>query len=221
MLLDDIISLLNESFRAAHVTDNERVDRRIIQDWVMIRRNVFIKNYFNQKGSFEQNTLQFELLDLEVYDPALDLGTISINKTILRSTLCPTLIEGKAGVAIYELTSADALSRTIQCVSMDRLRWCGNGTTNLHTVFAAFYDGRFYVKSGSEEEKAIQKLRVVGVFSDPTLVSTYNRATDDYPINDYSISYMMNEVKAQDFTFLSQTPTDNVNDASGQVPTQN
>lgn len=220
MVLDDIISLLNESFRAAHVVDNDPVDRRIIQDWVMMRRNVFIKNYFNQKGTFEQNALQFELLDLELYDPALILGGISIDKRILRSTVCPNLIEGKSGVAVYEITVPDILSRTIQSVPMDRLRWCGNGTTNEHTIYAAFYDGRFYVKSSSEMEKGLKKIRIVGVFADPTQVSTYDRATDDYPINDYSVSYMINEVKTQDFGFLSQTKADNINDASGQISTQ-
>jgi hypothetical protein len=219
MLLDDIISLLNESFRNAHVVDDEPIDRRIIQDWLMLRRNVYIKNYINQKGSYEQNTLQFELLDLDIYDPALGLGGISLDKRILRSTPCPTLIEGRSGVAVYEITSADSLSRTIASVPMDRLRWCGNGKTNLHTVFAAFYDGRFYVKSGSEEEKGITKIRVVGVFSDPTQVSTYVRATDEYPVNEYMISYMINEVKAQDFSFLRQTVTDNVNNANGEIRT--
>lgn len=217
MLLDDIISLLNEGFRAAHVVDNDRVDRRIIQDWLMIRRNVYIKNYFNQKGTFEQNALQFELLDVALYDPALVLGGISVDKRILRSDPCPTLIEGKSGVAVYEITVPDMISKTIQSVPMDRLRWCGNGTTNFHTLYAAFYDGRFYLKSGSEEEKGITKIRVVGVFADPTQVSTYVRDTDDFPVNDYHVSYMMNEVKSQDFAFLSQTKSDNINDASGEV----
>ena len=49
MTLDDIISLLNESFRNAHVVDDEPVDRRLIQDWIMLQRNVFIKNYINEK----------------------------------------------------------------------------------------------------------------------------------------------------------------------------
>ena len=47
MLLDDIISLLNETARNAHVVDNEPIDRRIWQDFIMLHRNVFIKNYFN------------------------------------------------------------------------------------------------------------------------------------------------------------------------------
>jgi hypothetical protein len=221
MILDDIISLLNESFRNAHVTDNEPIDRRIIQDWIMLRRNTYIKNYFNQKGTFEQNALQFELLDVELYDPALIMGGISLDKRILRSDPCPTLIEGKAGVAVYEITTPDMISRTIQSVPMDRLRWCGNGTTNFHTLYAAFYDGRFYLKSGSEEEKGITKIRIVGVFADPTQVSTYIRATDDYPSNDYHISYMINEIQSQDFSFLSRNKSDNINNATGDLDINN
>lgn len=217
MILDDMISLLNESFRNAHVTDNEPIDRRIIQDWAMLRRNTYIKNYINQKGTFEQNTLQFELLDLELYDPALVLGGISLGKYILRSEPCPTLLEGRSGVAVYEISVPDMLSKTIASVPMDRLRWCGNGITNLHTVYAAFYDGRFYVKSASEEEKGITRIRIAGVFADPTQVSTYVRDTDDYPVNDYMVSYFINEIQSQDFTFMRQNKTDNLNDANGEV----
>lgn len=219
MLLDSIISILNESFRNAHVTDNEPIDRRLIQDWIMLRRNVFIKNYLNEKGTLEQNTLQFELLDVDVYDPVDDLSrdNVSLGKYILRTELCPTLLEGRSGVATYEITSPDIISKTIQTVPFDRLRWCGNGITNKHTLFAAFYDGRFYLKSNSEIEKAINRIRVVGVFADPTQVSTYVRATDDYPINDYMVSYMLNEVKTQDFNFTRQMPSDQINNSNGEV----
>ena len=143
MLLDSIISLLNESFRNAHVVDNEPIDRRIIQDWVMLQRSVFLKNYFNQHGHTEQNTLQFQPINIEKYDPLQTLTFFSIGKRILRTEKCPTIIEGNSGVAVYEITSPDITSKTISVVPFDRLRWCGNGITNKHTMFAAFYDGRF------------------------------------------------------------------------------
>jgi hypothetical protein len=223
MLYDDIISLLNESFRNAHVVSDERVDRRIIADWVMLQRNVFIKNSFNQNGTIEQNTLQFELLTLSTYDPAAVLGgtlhgtSLSLGQTILRTTPCPTIIEGREGVAVYELTSPDMMSRTIQNVSMDRLRWCGNGITNKETVYAAFYDGRWYVNSNSEKHKALTKLRIVAPFADPTQVSTYVRATDDYPVNDFMVAYMLKMVQTEDFSFLNQQKSDTKNNSSGEV----
>jgi hypothetical protein len=221
MLLDDIITLINDSFRNSHVTDNEPIDRRIIQDWVMLQRNLFVKNFFNQNGSFEQNCLQFEILDIEKYDPALSLGGVSLDKFILRTEPCPNLVEGRKGVAVYELTSPDLISKTIQSVSFDRLRWCGNGRVNKNAIFAAFYDGRWYLKSNAEVEKPMRKLHVVGVFADPTLVSTYKRNIDDYPVNDYMIKYMITEVQTKDFAFTSQTKSDKTNDSSGEVSTQN
>lgn len=208
---------MNESARNAHVVDNEPIDRRIFQDYIMLKRNQYVKNFFNEKGTFEQNCLQFEVIDVERYDPALTLGGVSIGKYILRTDICPALIEGKSGVAVYELTSPDITSKTISCVSFDRLRWCGNGITNKHTLFASFYDGRFYLKSNSEIEKPISKLHVVGVFADPTQVSLYNRDTDDYPVNDYMVKYMISEFLTQDFNFIRQTKSDQINDASGDV----
>jgi len=217
MKLNDIINLCKEVARGANVTDNERVDDRLWQDFILLKRNQFIKNYLNSYTTPEQNTLQFEILNVEVYDPALILGGISVGKVILRTEPCPTLIEGRGGMAIYELTSADTLSRTIQPVAFERLRWCGNGKVNKHFLFAAFYDGRWYIKSNSEIEKPISKLRVVGVFADPTLVSSYNRLTDDFPCNDYMLEYVKNAIMQTDFNIVSQTPSDNTNDSSGQV----
>jgi len=217
MLLDDIIDLCNQTARNAHVVDDEPIDPRLWQDYIMIRRNQFIKNYINDKGSYEQNTLQFELLDVEPYDTSLSLSGVSLGKYILRTDLCPTLIEGRSGVAIYELTSGDIESKTIQPVPMDRLRWCGNGKINKNFMFAAFYDGRFYIKSNSEVNKPLTKLRVVGVFADPTQVSTYVRSTMDYPVNVYMVKYIMTAILTEDFNFIRQTKADTINDASGQL----
>jgi hypothetical protein len=218
MLLNDIISLFRETARGAHVVDNERIDDRIWQDYAMLNRNQFIKNYINEKGTIEQNTLQYEILDVEVYDSASSIAGISIGKKILRTEECPTLIEGRSGVAVFELSAPDLESRTIQPVSMDRLRWCGNGVANRDSIFAAFYDGRFYIKSGAGiSEKPITKIRVVGAFADPTQVSTYTRATDDYPVNDYMIRYMLTAIMEKDFKIIGGMPSDETNDASGEV----
>jgi hypothetical protein len=217
MILDDIIALLREVSRNAHVVDNERIDDRIWESFIMLKRNLYIKNYINEKGTLEQNNLQFEILETEIYDSALTLGGISIGEKILRTEVCPTLVEGRSGVAVYELTNPDMLSKTIACVPMDRLRWCGNGKTNKDTVFAAFYDGRFYIKSRSNKERPLTHLRVVGIFADPTQVSTYNRLTDDYPLNDYQVEYMKNAILQQDFAFIEKSKADVINDASGNL----
>jgi hypothetical protein len=171
----------------------------------------------NEKGNFEQNTLQFEMLTLEDYDPALVLGGLTLGNKILRTSVCPTLIEGKIGVAIYELSTPDMLGKTIANVSLDRLRWSGNGITNQDTIYAAFYDGRFYVKSKSGKEKPLTKLRIVGVFADPTQVSTYVRTTDDFPVNDYMVNYMLSVIMKEDFQLLNSAPSDVTNNASGEV----
>jgi hypothetical protein len=223
MILDDIVVLCNEVARNAKVVDDEKVDPRLWEDFIMLKRNKYIKNYFNEKGMLEQNTLQFEILNVEPIDSYIDALTdpnLSLGRKLLRTDPCPTIIEGRNGVAVYELTTADVLSRTIATVPMDRLRWCGNGVTNKHSVFGAFYDGRWYLKSKSEEDKGIKKLRVIAVFADPRQVSTYNRDTDDYPINDYMIDYLKNEIIQQEFNFIRTSQSDNLNDASGEVQAQ-
>jgi hypothetical protein len=223
MILDDIVTLIVEFARNAKVVDDEKLDPRLVEDWIMLKRNKYIKNYFNEKGTIEQNTIQFEILDVESIDTYLDALTspyLSLGKKMMRTTICPRMIEGKNGVATYELTTADVMSRTIPSVPMDRLRWCGNGVRNYHDLFAAFYDDRFYIKSGSEIDKPIKRLRVVAVFADPREVSTYNRDTDDYPVNDYMIDYMKNEMLQQEFNWIKQQAHDSINNANGEVQTQ-
>jgi len=219
MILKDITDLLIQTIRNAHVVNDERIDPRLLQDWVMLKRNNYIKNYINQKGSYEQNTLQFELLDVAEIDTSLSLGGVSLGKRILRSDECPTMLEGRAGVATFEITTADIISKTIAVVPMDRLRWCGNGKVNKDMLFAGFYDGRFYIKSGSELYKPLTKIRVVGIFADPTQVSTYS-ATDDYPVNNYMIDYFKSEIIKDPMAVMIQLPSDEQNDSTGKINIQ-
>lgn len=217
MILKDIISLLNEVIRNAHVVDDERIDPRLWQDFIMLKRNQFIKNHLNEKQYVELNTLQTERLTLTPYDSSLDIAGISLGNTILRTAEVPKMIEYRVGPAIYELSAADLISPTIANVPFDRLRWCGNGVVNKHMLFAAFYDNRFYVKSNSEIEKPLMYLNVRAIFADPTQVSTFVVDTDDYPVNEYMIEYMKNAILQSDIEPLLKTPSDDTNNADGRV----
>jgi len=218
MILEDIISLLREDIRGAHVVDDERIDDRILQDYIMLTRNQFIKNHLNEKHSFEQNTLQTEVLDMSGYDSALDTVGISIEEKILRSEPLPRLIESiRFGPAIYEISSPDYMSKTIQLVPFDRLRWVGNGVVNKRFMYGAFYDNRIYVKAKSPLHKPLGTILVKGVYADPTEVSTYVAGVSQYPVNDYMIKYMRNELFKTDFQILLGSKSDENNDASGKV----
>ena len=218
MLLEDIIALLREDIRGAHVVDDERIDDRILQDYIMLTRNQFIKNHLNEKFSFEQNTLQTEVVDVLIYDSAYDIMGISIDEKILRSEPLPRFLESiRFGPAISEISSPDYMSKTIQLVPFDRLRWVGNGVVNKKFIFGAFYDGRIYLKSKSPLTKGISRILVKGVFADPTEVSTYVAGTSQYPVNDYMIKYMRNELFKTDFQILLGSKPDEKNDASGKV----
>jgi len=217
MLLKDIVSLLNEEARGAHVVSDERIDPRIWEAFIMLARNQFIKNHYNEKQYIELNTLQTEKLTLTPYDSTYDIGGVSIGNYIMRTEELPKMIEGRSGPAIYEIHTADISSRTMQFVPFDRLRWCGNGTTNRNVLYAAWYDNRIYVKSNSEIEKGIKYINVVAIFADPTEVSTFDEDTDDYPMNDYMIRYAKNLILTEDFKITSSTKSDEKNDSSGLI----
>lgn len=220
MILKDIADLLIETARNAHVIDDERIDPRILFDFIKLKRNNYIKNHLNQKHFIELNTLQTEKLTLTPYDSALDrtgVDAISLGTKVLRTTEIPKMIEYRSGPAVYEISVADIMSYTIQYVPFDRLRWCGNGVVNKHMLFTGFYDNRFYVKSNSEIEKPLKYFILTAIFADPTEVSTFNMDTDDYPINDYMLDYIKNELLSTDIKTIVQTKADESNDSSGLI----
>ena len=217
MILKDIISLLNEVARNAHVVDDERIDPRLWQDFIMLKRSQFIKNHLNEKQYIELNTLQIERLTLSAYDSSLDIAGVSIGKKILRTAEVPKMIESRVGPAVYELSTADLISKTIMYVPFDRLRWCGNGTINRNMIFAGFYENRFYVKSGSDMHVPIKYINVTAIYADPTQVSTFDEDTDDYPINDYMINYIQAAILKGEFTEMLKNRSDEINNASGLI----
>lgn len=217
MLLDDIIGLLRETVRNAHVVDDERIDDRIFQDYIMLTRNQFVKNHLNEKGFVEQNTMQTEVLTITPYNSSNDLVNIDIGNHILRSNELPTMIEGRGGPRIFEISSPDFMSRTIQYVPFDRLRWVGNGVVNKNFIYGGFYNNRIYIKSGSQLEAPTARLLVKAIFADPTEVSTYVRNISQYPVNDYMIKYMLNELQKTDINTILSTKADTTNDASGEI----
>lgn len=217
MILKDIISLLNEVARNAHVVDDERIDPRLWQDFIMLKREQFIKNHLNEKQYIELNTLQTERLTLSAYDSALDIAGVSVGNKILRTAEIPRMVESRVGPAVYEISTADLTSKTIMYVPFDRLRWCGNGTVNRNMLFAAFYDNRFYVKSGSEIDKGLRYINVTAIFADPTQVSTFDEDVDDYPVNNYMINYIQAAILKGEFTEMLKNRSDERNDASGLI----
>lgn len=220
MLLKDIADLLIETARNAHVVNDERIDPRLLRDFIMLKRATFVKNHLNEKQFIELNTLQTEHLTLTPWDSSLDrTGTdaLSLGSLILRTAEVPKMIESRVGPAVYEISLPDIISKTIQYVPFDRLRWCGNGVVNKHMLFSAFYDNRFYVKSGSEIEKPLKYMTLTAIFADPTEVSTFDETTDDYPVNPHMIEYMKNEIIRTDIKTILETQSDEKNDSSGLV----
>lgn len=220
MLLKDIADLLIEEARNAHVINDERIDPRLLRDFIMLKRATFIKTHLNDRQFVELNTLQTEYLTLSAYDSSLErTGTdaLSLGNLILRTAEVPKMIEYRIGPAVYEISLPDILSKTIQYVPFDRLRWCGNGVVNKHMLFAAFYDNRFYVKSNSEIEKPLKYLTLTAIFADPTEVSTFDETTDDYPVNLHMIEYMKNEIIKTDIRNILETRSDEKNDSSGLI----
>lgn len=220
MILKDIANLLIETARNARVVDDERIDPRLLYDFIKLKRNNYIKNHLNQKQYIELNTLQTIRLTLTPYDSALDrTGTdaLSLGTKILRTAEVPKMIEYRSGPAVYEVSVADIISHTIQYVPFDRLRWCGNGVANKNMLFTGFYEDRFYVKSNSEMEKPLKYFVLTAIFTDPTEVTGFDEDTDEYPINDYMIDYLKNDIISSDIKTILSTKSDEVNDSTGAI----
>lgn len=217
MLLRDIIALMREAARNAHVVDDERIDDRIWQDFIMLKREQYIRNNYNKRYRFEKNTVQSENLVFEPYNSALDLTDIDLGNNVIRSQEIARIIDTEKGPAILEVSSPDYYSKTVQHVDFDRLRWVGNGRGNRNFVFASLYDNRLYLKSGAFMHKPVSRGIIKAIFAEPLHVTTFNPREQEYPVNGYMIEYIKNALYNIDLRVLLSMAADEINDSSGRI----
>lgn len=224
MTLRDIGYMLLEALRANYISDDEKVDIRLLHAWVNLKRAEFIKKNRNNNPNWRTNlnlyqvqTVTMNINDVEdAGDYPYSNSSTQLYEIIQSTTTIPSIMEDKNGLMILSLESEDLMKLPFSVVDYDYLRFAGNGKFNTNLIFGSVRDNYVYFKYNEFfEEYDTVKLRAI--FEDPTLVTGFDVDTSTYPITNEIMEYVKNALYSIDFKMILGTNSDLVNNANGEV----
>ena len=216
MTLREVSYALLEIIRNAHIVDDERIDLRLLDQFVTSKRAEWIST--NKLVSAHNEDLRQTMwVDMEV-------DSIGHNPSILQSVnLLPTFIENRYGPLIDEIRGENHMAPAFTVVPFDRIRWGNSGYFNQNNILASIHGKRVYLKSANEGFKIIEKVKIEGIFENPLEILDSNGdpqltpSIGIYPINGELFDFIKDEILRKDIAFMLRLPSDEVNDATGDL----
>lgn len=218
MTLRDYSYLLLEEIRNAHIVDDERIDLRLLDRLIQLKRSAVISQ-LKDVSPHDEGLRQTMFLDMSV-------ESSSHTPSILKSTIdMPTFIENRYGPLIDEIRGENHMAYKFTVVPFDRLRWCGNGKFNKSTIFVSVHGKRVYLKSREDGFRLIEKIKIEGIFDDPLEVldnadtpqPQITPSSGTYPLSGEMFEAVKESIKKQDIAFMLKLPSDEVNDSTGDL----
>ena len=224
MTLNELSFMCLEMLRAGHVVDDERLDLRLIKDWIDLKRAQYIKNQLSQNPSNRLNLNLYQNLNVTVVvqnvtnagDYPYTNDTTQLYKIVESSTDIPTILETKSGPLIYSLESQDKMKLPFSVVDYDYMRFAGNGRFNTGLIFGSLRDNKIYFKYNAFFD-TYDTVVLRAVFENPRDVTGFNDATSEYPANLGLIEYIKNGILDIDAKVFMMDISDETNDASGDI----
>jgi len=227
MVLNEIAYMCLEILRAGHVVDDERLDLRLIKDWIDLKRAQYIKNQLSQNPNSRLNLNLYQTLPVTVVvQTVTDVGnypyadaTTQLYKIVESSTTIPAILENKNGPIVYSLESQDKMKLPFSFVDYDYMRFAGNGKFNTGLIFGSLRDNKIYFKYNAFFD-TYTSVVLKAVFENPRDVTGFSDSTSEYPANLGLIEYIKNGILDMDGKAFITNPTDEINDASGKIITK-
>lgn len=224
MTQTEIAYMCWEILRAGHIVDDERLDIRLLQDWVDIKRSKLIRQSVAKNPTSRISLNMYQSMDLIVDTTIVtDAGdypyvnNTSQNYTIIESDeTIPPIIEGKTGPMILTLESEDLMKLPFSVVDYDHLRLAGNGKFNSTIIFGALRGNKIYFKYNSHFD-TYPNVILRAIFEKPSDVPGFDRETSNYPIDSSFIDYIKNEILDEDINKFLRGVTDEDSDSTGQI----
>jgi hypothetical protein len=225
MTKQQTINELRLVIRQQNLYDDDQLDDRLIGDWVINERSVWIRNEANKNRSIDEQIIQtLGCVPLEVADRTSCPAYITGYHILQTNQDLPKTIELKNGDGLLEVGPVDKIAYPFSYVNLERQRFSGNGKWNRNIIYAARHGQRILVMSKGDQSfyKYLRYLRIRGLFEDPEEVANFTHVdgsacysdTDDFPLNRWMWKYMREEILRVNFKELVAAPTDKVNDAS-------
>lgn len=223
MTLSEIAYMVVESIRENEIVDDDKLDHRLIYDWVDLKRAQYIKNQrnTNPNGRLNLNLYQSQTMDIEVL-PTTDQGYYPYisakedDSIVQTSDIIPTIIEGKGGPVILNIESIDLMKLPFSIVDYDYMRIAGNGKFNTNLIFASIRDNRVYFKY-NEFFDLNNQIVIKAIFETPRDVTGFSPTSTRYPANLGLMEYIKNSIYQIDIKMLFAGKADENNDASGII----
>lgn len=223
MTLTEIGYMVLETIRSGHVVDDERLDKRLIYDWVDLKRAQFITRSMTNNPNNRLNLNFYQSMDLTLVNTDLtDAGNYPYvssgyedTEIFISEETVPPIIEIKSGPLILSIESEDLMKLPYTLVSFDQLRWAGNGKFNTSIIFTALRDHKIYFKY-NELLDTYDSVVLRAVFENPRDVTGFDEDSD-YPISGDLLESIKNAALEVDVQVFYNSKSDEVSDSSGKI----
>lgn len=210
MVLKEIVYTVLEYMRQGSIVDDERMDVRLIESMVHIKRADYLRQLKDSGRQLPNIATQSTTLSLS---ELLNTG----NEITLKSQALPAILSYKNGHCIEEISSPDISQYPFNVIDYRALRVCGNGKFNKDQIFCAYFDKYIFAKSKNSGLNALTSCNLWAVFETPTDVPGFNVLTDEYPIDLQGIDAIKESIFKMDVRLFMGGVTDEVNDSSGEI----
>lgn len=210
MLLENITNAILETVRAAHIVDDERIDLRLIEQFVKAKRALYIQGIIDSGKAVPEQFSQYLTVTLSatITDP---LTILTTNSNV------PKLLSSRFGPAIVEVSSTSLDEFPFRVVNNSYFRVVGSGKFNTKFVFVTYRDNNLLFKSRNVQFLQLQTVLVKAILEDPEEYPGFDQDTDDFPIDMQCFDYIKDEVVRNDIRLLMAGISDEVNDGTGEI----
>lgn len=208
--------------------DTDLSESHIMYHWNN-QRALWLRNEFNKPGRMIDPFLEQDLgcLTLTTADAA-DCCEITHGCTILRTARkVPKTIELHSGPAITRVGLINKLTVPFSFTNYQKAIYTMNGKyTGKKGVFVFLLNGYMYLVTKDPTIQLLDYINIRGVFENPMDLASFTcngsscfSYDDPYPINNWMIPYIKEEVLKQ-FGISLQIPKDSTNDAKEDITKQ-
>lgn len=211
MTLERFSYYLLELLRQGHLVDDDRMDIRLIEDFIVVKRADYLRSIIDRNWGISENVKQYLEFTLE---------QVSDGKSNILSTVenVPTLLNTRFGLSFSNLSGNDTTSYMFSYAIPNRFRKSvGSGKFSGNIVYYTYLNDKILLKSKNDLFRLISGIKVDAVLEDPRKASDYDVKIDRFPIDEDGIEYIKNAITGEDFRVFLSGVEDEVSDGSGEI----
>jgi len=212
MTLDQIAYALLELLREGAISDDERIDIRLLYSFITTKRAEYLRQRANTGEYVSENNKQ---------EYSVDISQLKITEPFYfaKSTNeVPQPMTSKYGFQISEIADADIFETyPFSVVGPNHIRYVGNGVFNENEIYVTYRDKHLYFKTRNTDFRDVDSIVIRAVFENPQDIPGFDADVDSYPIDLDGIEYLKQEVMSKDFSIFLNGRADEINDGSGEI----